>query len=152
MNLGDVRLTVPYTSGSGALTVTNMTAVLQDLGFAPNQIQIYDRTNAQSPKATYSITSASGCHVTGLSLVSGTDANHALGDAVMLQLTSWGGSGSGTVTAVSVASANGFSGSSSGVATPALTLTTSITGMLKGNGTAIQAAVSDTDYQAPITF
>ena len=52
------------------------------------------------------------------------------------------------VTAVSVASANGFTGSSSGGATPALTLTTSITGVLKGNGTAISAATSGTDYSA----
>ena len=58
-------------------------------------------------------------------------------------------SGSGTVTAVSVASANGFAGSSSGGATPALTLSTSITGVLKGNGTAISAAAAGTDYLAP---
>lgn len=54
--------------------------------------------------------------------------------------------GSGTVTAVSVASANGFAGTSSGGATPALTLSTSITGVLKGNGTAISAATAGTDY------
>lgn len=48
----------------------------------------------------------------------------------------------GTVTAVSVASANGFAGSSSGGATPALTLSTSITGILQGNGTAISAISS----------
>lgn len=54
----------------------------------------------------------------------------------------------GTVTAVSVASANGFAGTSSGGATPSLTLTTSITGVLKGNGTAISAAVAGTDYVA----
>lgn len=59
------------------------------------------------------------------------------------------GSG-GTVTAVSVASANGFTGTSSGGATPALTLATSVTGLLKGNGTAISAATSGTDY-APAT-
>ena len=57
----------------------------------------------------------------------------------------------GTVTAVSVASANGFGGSSSGGATPALTLSTSVTGILKGNGTAISAATAGTDYQVPIT-
>jgi len=54
----------------------------------------------------------------------------------------------GTVTAVSVASANGFAGTSSGGATPALTLSTSITGLLKGNGTAISAATAGTDYSA----
>ena len=58
--------------------------------------------------------------------------------------------GSGTVTAVSVVSANGFAGTSSGGATPALTLSTTITGLLKGNGTAISAATSGTDY-APAT-
>ena len=60
----------------------------------------------------------------------------------------------GTVTAVSVVSANGFAGTSSGGATPALTLSTSITGVLKGNGTAISAAVANTDYMgvgAPVT-
>lgn len=62
------------------------------------------------------------------------------------------GGGGGTVTAVSVVTANGFAGSSSGGATPALTLTTTVTGLLKGNGTAISAAVAGTDYQAPITF
>ena len=56
----------------------------------------------------------------------------------------------GTVTAVSVVSANGLAGTSSGGATPALTLSTSITGVLKGNGTAISAATSGTDY-APAT-
>lgn len=56
------------------------------------------------------------------------------------------GSGAG-VTAVSVASANGFAGSSSGGATPALTLTTTITSnVLKGNGTAISGAANGTDY------
>lgn len=56
--------------------------------------------------------------------------------------------GSGTVTAVSVSSANGFAGSSSGGATPALTITTSVTGILKGNSTAISAATAGTDYSA----
>ena len=54
------------------------------------------------------------------------------------------------LTAVSVVSTNGFAGTSSGGTTPALTLSTSITGILKGNGTAISAATSGTDY-APAT-
>jgi hypothetical protein len=52
------------------------------------------------------------------------------------------------VTSVAVASSNGFAGSSSGGATPTLTLSTSITGMLKGNGTAISAGTAGTDYSA----
>jgi hypothetical protein len=52
------------------------------------------------------------------------------------------------VTSIAVASSNGFAGSSSGGATPTLTLSTSITGMLKGNGTAISAGTAGTDYSA----
>lgn len=55
----------------------------------------------------------------------------------------------GTVTTVSVVSANGFAGTvANASSTPAITLTTSITGMLKGNGTALQAATAGTDYSA----
>lgn len=60
------------------------------------------------------------------------------------------GSG-GTVTSVSVASANGFAGTvANATTTPAITISTSVTGLLKGNGTAVSAAVSGTDY-APAT-
>ena len=61
------------------------------------------------------------------------------------------GGGSGTVTSASVVSANGFAGTvATATTTPAITLTTSITGLIKGNGTALSAAVSGTDY-APAT-
>lgn len=64
-------------------------------------------------------------------------------------ITSSSGS-SGTVTSVSVVSANGFAGTvANSTTTPAITLTTSITGLLKGNGTAISAASAGTDYIAP---
>ena len=58
----------------------------------------------------------------------------------------------GTVTAVSVVSANGLAGSSSGGATPALTLSTTVTGVVKGNGTALSAATAATDYVAPSAY
>ena len=58
--------------------------------------------------------------------------------------------GAGTVTTVSVVSANGLAGSVANASTtPAITLSTSITGVLKGNGTAISAASAGTDYVAP---
>lgn len=61
------------------------------------------------------------------------------------------GSGGGTVTSVSVVSTNGFAGTvASSTTTPAITITTTITGLLKGNGTAISAATSGTDF-APAT-
>jgi len=63
------------------------------------------------------------------------------------------GGGSGTVTTVSVVSANGLAGTvANATTTPAITLSTSITGVLKGNGTAISAATANTDYQSPITL
>lgn len=50
------------------------------------------------------------------------------------------------ITSISIATANGFAGSSSGGTTPTLTYTTTVTGMIKGNGTAMSAAVPDVDY------
>jgi len=56
----------------------------------------------------------------------------------------------GTVSTVSVVSANGLAGTvATATSTPAITLSTTITGVLKGNGTAISAATSGTDYLAP---
>lgn len=55
----------------------------------------------------------------------------------------------GTVSGVSIATTNGFAGTSSGGSTPALTLSTTVTGVLKGNGTAIVAAISGIDYAPP---
>lgn len=52
----------------------------------------------------------------------------------------------GTVTSLTVASSNGFTGSFTGAPTPVLTLTTSISGLLKGNATAISSATVGTDY------
>ena len=63
------------------------------------------------------------------------------------------GAGSGTVTTLSVVSANGFAGTVANPTTaPAVTLTTSITGMLKGNGTAISAASAANDFVAPSNY
>jgi hypothetical protein len=63
------------------------------------------------------------------------------------------GGGSGTVTTVSVVSANGFSGTVANAGTtPAITMQTSVTGILKGNGTAMSAAVAGTDFMAPSDF
>ena len=62
----------------------------------------------------------------------------------------WTDNGSGTVTSASVVSANGFAGTVANASTtPAITLSTSITGVIKGNGTALSAATAGTDYIAP---
>lgn len=57
--------------------------------------------------------------------------------------------GTGTVTSVSVSSANGFAGTvATASTTPVITLSTSITGLLFGNGTAMAAATIST----PLTY
>lgn len=65
--------------------------------------------------------------------------------------TSWvAPAAAGTVTTVSVVAANGLAGSvANPTTTPAITLSTMVTGLLKGDGTAISAAVAGTDYVAP---
>jgi hypothetical protein len=56
----------------------------------------------------------------------------------------------GTVSSVSFTAANGFTGSvATATSTPAISVGTSITGLLKGNGTSISAAVAGTDYFLP---
>ena len=58
--------------------------------------------------------------------------------------------GTGTVTTLSVVTANGFSGTvATASTTPTVTITTNQTGLLKGNGTAILPAVAGADYLAP---
>lgn len=58
--------------------------------------------------------------------------------------------GTGTVTDVSVVNANGFYGSvATSTSTPAITISTTVTGILKGNGTAMSAAVAGTDVVTP---
>lgn len=55
----------------------------------------------------------------------------------------------GTVTTASVVSANGLAGTVANASTtPAITLTTTVNGIMKGNGTAASAAVANTDYAA----
>lgn len=63
---------------------------------------------------------------------------------------SFSSSGSGSVTSVSVVSSNGLSGTvANATTTPEITLSTTVTGVLKGNGTSISAATAGTDYLAP---
>lgn len=91
----------------------------------------------------------SGSLVVGTTAISGCTNGYVLyNNAGLLGCESV--SGTGTVTSASVVSANGFAGSvASATTTPAITLSTSITGVLKGNGTAISAASAGTDYLVP---
>ena len=58
--------------------------------------------------------------------------------------------GTGTVQSVSIVSANGIAGTvANPTTTPAITLSTTVNGVLKGNGTTISAAAAGTDYVIP---
>jgi hypothetical protein len=75
-------------------------------------------------------------------LVSGTNIK-TVGGTSLLGSGNVPGGGTGTVTTVSVATANGLAGTvATATTTPVITLSTGITGVLKGNGTAISAAVN----------
>ena len=152
--------------GSGTVTSVTGTAPVVSSGGATPAISIaaasasvngyltstdWSTFNGKQPAGAYLIAVTSDAPLTG----AGTAASHLSMPAATtsvsgyLTSTDWNtfnNKGSGTVTAVSVVSANGLAGTSSGGATPALTLSTTITGLLKGNGTAISAAVANTDY------
>ena len=83
-------------------------------------------------------------YVSGAGVVSATDT---ILQAIQKLDGNTAASGNGTVTSVSVVTANGLAGTvATSTTTPAITLTTSITGVLKGDATAISAATSGTDY------
>ena len=124
-----------WTASNGA-TTRNITA--------PAQSKPYIVINA----GTGSIVLRGAGPTTGVTIVSGEKCLAAWNGSDFVKVAT-SATATGTVTAVSVVSANGFAGTSSGGATPALTLSTSITGVLKGNGTAISAAVAGTDYVTP---
>jgi hypothetical protein len=62
----------------------------------------------------------------------------------------WTEVGAGTVISVAVATANGFAGTvASPTLSPIITLSTTVSGLLKGNGTELSAATAGIDYVAP---
>lgn len=69
----------------------------------------------------------------------------------VLNIPQYSGGGSGTVTSVAVSSTNGFAATvTNPTTTPSISIETTITGLLKGNGTSVSAASAGTDY-VPIT-
>lgn len=145
VNTGDQDLSglVPKTTTvNGVALNTNITLVPANIGLG----NVDNTSDANKPISTAVATALGGKQAT---LVSATNiktinGNTLLGSGDLVV------SGSGTVTTVSVVSANGFAGTvATATSTPAITLTTSLTGLLKGNGTAMLAAVAGTDYAVP---
>lgn len=91
---------------------------------------------AQAPRDQNSIPA-----LLGVSNVDGTTPVTVYADPVTHRLLVDLAGGSGTVTSVSVVTANGFAGTVADASTtPAITLSTTVSGILSGNGTAISAA------------
>jgi hypothetical protein len=124
-----------WTASNGA-TTRNITA--------PAQSKPYIVINA----GTGSIVLRGAGPTTGITVVTGEKCLAAWNGSDFVKIAT-SATTTGTVTAVSVVTANGLAGTSSGGATPALTLSTSVTGVLKGNGTAISSATAGTDYVTP---
>jgi hypothetical protein len=155
-----ITLQVPTASASnrGALSSTDWST------FNGKQAALVSGTNIKTVNSTSLL--GSGDVSVGVTSVTGTAPVVSSGGATpaismaaattsvsgYLTSTDWNtfnGKGSGTVTSASVVSANGFTGTvATATTTPAITLATSVTGVLKGNGTAISAATSGTDYSA----
>jgi len=114
----------------------------------------YNITVSQFPETVIEVQTTGTQGPAGVGVPTGGTAGQALVKNSSTNYdTSWSNVGSGTVTTVSVASANGLSGSvTNPTTTPQITLSTSVTGILKGNGSSISAATSGTDYQAPIGY
>jgi hypothetical protein len=113
--------------------------------------------NAAPNTASYVLISSNANLTSGRVLTAGanvTITDNGPGNTIVINSSGGGGGGgSGTVTSVSVASANGLAGTvANATTTPAITLSTTVTGLLKGDGTAISAATANTDYQSPITL
>ncbi len=78
---------------------------------------------------------ASGNNSVGVLSV-GTDGQVLVADAASANGVKWStGGGTGTLTSITVAAANGFSGTiTNPTTTPEITISTNVTGILKGNG------------------
>jgi hypothetical protein len=116
------------TDGSGHLTAASLNLLsLQVRGSGSGIISILP----QAVAGTYNF---------NLPTTAGTVGQVLTSQGGIASAMTWTTPTTGTVTAVSVASVNGLAGTSSGGSTPALSLSTTITGILQGNGTAISAA------------
>ena len=138
--IGSAVAGTDYVAPGGALgtpssgTATNLTGLPLSTGVTGTLPVANGGTGTTTPSLV------AGTNVT----ITGTWPNQTINS------TGGGGGGSGTVTDVSVVSANGLAGTvATSTTTPAITLSTTVTGIVKGNGTALSAATAGTDYVAP---
>jgi len=128
-------------------------AFLSDITGTNSGVNTGDQTITLTGEATGSGTGSFAVTLTNSAVIGKVLTGYTSGagtvaatDTILQAIQKLDGNNAGKVTSVSIASSNGFSGSSSGGTTPILTVGTTITGLLKGNGTAISAATVGTDY------
>lgn len=159
-----IEVPVVTATAAGTTTFTSATKKNQEFtGTTTQTVVLPDATTLQLGRSFYLMNRSTGTVTVNysdsslaVSMTAGTQAflivmsNSTTVGVWDIGFTTSGGSGSGTVTSTSVVSANGFAGTvANSTTTPAITLSTSITGLLKGNGTAISSASSGTDYVVP---
>lgn len=154
LTMATARLLGRTTASSGAVEeITVGTGLSFSAGSltnsAPNQVVSLTGGTAISISGTYpsfTITNTAPDQIVSLT---GAGTTVVTGTYPSFTITSSDQYG-GTVTSVSVVTANGFAGTVANASTtPAITLTTSVSGLVKGNGTALSAAIAGTDYVAP---
>ena len=148
-------------------TINDTSVTSNDIGTGPKTFSVTSATNAWVVGDWLVITDTG----TPVNYMSGNITNYT-GPSVTVNVVVTGGSGTGitawtlalsgvkgadgigagTVTTVSVVGANGFAGTvANATSTPAITLSTSVTGVVKGNGTVLSAATDGTDYLSSST-
>lgn len=142
------RFTGFYEAGASAHSATNNASYADNIGFAGNW---FINQSGSDPSTLGGALTLSSFSSAGLVTNSSAGLLSSLANGSNTQvLTMVAGSPawaspatSGTVTSVSVVSANGLAGTvATATTTPAITLSTTITGILQGNGTAISAATT----------
>ena len=138
---------------NGVYTITGNTTNLTVSRDSTSATPLYGSIN---PAGKYVYTEAGSVNSAGVGYIVASPATPDTAFTYGTTNMQWGklqGAGGGSVTTVSVNSGNGFAGSVTNASTtPAINITTTITGVLKGNGTALQAATASTDYMAPASF
>ena len=141
-SLGAIGLT--DLSASSPLSYNNTTGAFS--------IQIASSTQSGYLSNTNWITFNNKQNALTLTTTGTSGAATLIGSTLNIPIYGSGGGGSGSVTDVSVVTANGLAGTvATSTSTPAITLSTTVTGLLKGDGTSISAATAGTDYQAALT-
>ena len=133
-----------------ALVGTNITGTAAGLtaGTVTTNANLTGEATSTGNSVTLSNSAVIGKVITGFTSGAGVvAATDTILQAIQKLNGNTAASGSGTVTSVSVVTANGLAGTvATPSVTPAITLTTSVTGVIKGDGTALSAATSGTDY------